>query len=61
MTMEREEWLGLFSTTIKKACQSALLSWMEKEFCMENCRPDKVLYDWIAYDVKYTYSLQLKY
>ncbi|KMT05689.1 hypothetical protein BVRB_7g166970 [Beta vulgaris subsp. vulgaris] len=43
MTMEREEWLGLFSTTIKKACQSALLSWMEKEFCMENCRPDKEL------------------
>uniref|UniRef100_A0A803LAI0 Uncharacterized protein n=1 Tax=Chenopodium quinoa TaxID=63459 RepID=A0A803LAI0_CHEQI len=41
--MEREEWLGLFSSTVKKACQSALFSWMEKEFSVENCKPDKEL------------------
>ncbi|KNA15805.1 hypothetical protein SOVF_094860 isoform A [Spinacia oleracea] len=43
MAMEREEWLGLFSSTLKKACQSALFSWMEMEFCTENCKPDKEL------------------
>ncbi|XP_057534562.1 uncharacterized protein LOC130812930 [Amaranthus tricolor] len=41
--MEREEWIGIFSSTIKKTCQAALLSWMEKEFCTENCKPDKEL------------------
>lgn len=43
VAIEREEWMGLFSSTIKKACQSALFSWMEKEFCTENCKPDKEL------------------
>lgn len=43
VTIEREEWLGLFSSAIKKACQSTLYSWMEKEFGTENSRPDKEL------------------
>jgi len=41
--IERDKWLGRFSSVTKKACQSALVSWMEQENCVENCRPDKVL------------------
>ncbi|KAL2945506.1 Cell division protein ZapD [Bienertia sinuspersici] len=43
MAIKREEWLGLFSSAIKKACQSALYSWMEKEFCTKNRKLDKEL------------------
>lgn len=41
--IERDNWLGLFSGVLKKASQSALVSWMEQEFCAQNCRPDKEL------------------
>lgn len=41
--IDRDEWLGSFSTILKKACQSAFISWMDKEFCTENSKPDKGL------------------
>lgn len=41
--IERDKWLGWFSSVTKKACQSALVSWMEQENCVADCRPDKEL------------------
>ncbi|GMH27905.1 hypothetical protein Nepgr_029748 [Nepenthes gracilis] len=39
----RAEWLTIFCTVIQKACQPACVSWIEKEFVLKNCRPERAV------------------
>uniref|UniRef100_A0A5B7A7Q2 Uncharacterized protein n=1 Tax=Davidia involucrata TaxID=16924 RepID=A0A5B7A7Q2_DAVIN len=38
-----DNWLTVASEIIQKSCQPVCMSWLEKELCLENSKPDKAL------------------